>query len=268
MSDVLAALEEVRKRAAELSSIASVGHAKNLAVADAQPLATAVAKQYFESVREELELVQRRVTLSDEVDKLIQKLLSLAAKPSPKEVYRNTLDELDTRFLEALVDLMKARGTTLVLSPTERSILKTLEGMLPPSAASYQQALRDLSQSGGRVSWRGTGTELREVLRDVMDHLAPDDKVMATTGFTLEANQKGPTQRQKVRYILKARKSPSAAINVAEGSLNTVEESVAALARSTYQRGSVSTHTKTGDTEVRNLKRYVDALLAELLEVK
>jgi hypothetical protein len=49
--------------------------------------------------------------------------------------------------------------------------------------------------------------------------------------------------------------------------LATVEESVAALARSAYQRGSVSTHTPTDGAEIRNMKRYIDALLAELLEV-
>ena len=138
--------------------------------------------------------------------------------------------------------------------------------MLPGSAASYEQVLRDMS-GGARVSWRGTATELREVLRDVMDHLAPDDKVMASPGFRLEPDQKGPTQKQKVRFILRARKSSSAAMEVAEGSLSTVDEAVVALARSTYRRGSVSTHTPTDSKEVKNLKRYTDALLAELLEV-
>jgi hypothetical protein len=59
----------------------------------------------------------------------------------------------------------------------------------------------------------------------------------------------------------------SAAVAVAETSLLTVEEAVASLARSTYQRGSVSTHTASNGSEIRSLKRYVDALLAELLEV-
>jgi hypothetical protein len=108
---------------------------------------------------------------------------------------------------------------------------------------------------------------LREVLRELIDHLAPDEKVMAATGFQLEESLKSPTQKQKVRFILRARRKPTAAVSVAEASLATVEEGVAMLARSTYQRGSVSTHTPTDGSEIRNLKRYTDALLAELLEI-
>jgi hypothetical protein len=46
-----------------------------------------------------------------------------------------------------------------------------------------------------------------------------------------------------------------------------VDESIAALARSTYTRGSASTHATTDASEIRKLKRYVDALLEELLEI-
>ena len=139
----------------------------------------------------------------------------------------------------------------------------TLAKMLPRAAASYEQVLRDIAE-GGRVSWRGTSAELIEALREVMDHLAPDDKVSAAPGFQLETGQTGPTQRQKVRFILKARGSRGTA--VAEGSL-AIDEAVASLARSAYQRGSVSTHAAPDVSEVRKLKRYVDALLAELLEI-
>ena len=101
----------------------------------------------------------------------------------------------------------------------------------------------------------------------MMDHLAPDEQVRAAPGFQLEGGRTGPTQRQKVRFILKARRSGSAAVATAEASLDTIDEAVAGLARSTYQRGAVSTHVPTTGKEVRSLKRYVDALLAELLEV-
>lgn len=105
---------------------------------------------------------------------------------------------------------MKARGSPrLILSQTERAIVETLGRMLPPSSASYEQALRDIAQ-GGRVSWRGTATELREVLRELIDHLAPDDTVLASPGSQLEQGQRSPTQKQKVRFILRARRSSSA----------------------------------------------------------
>ena len=39
------------------------------------------------------------------------------------------------------------------------------------------------------------------------------------------------------------------------------------MARSLYDRGSLATHVVTTRKEVRQLKLYVDALLAELLEI-
>ena len=101
----------------------------------------------------------------------------------------------------------------------------------------------------------------------MIDHLAPDEEVMASSGFQLEKGQTRPTQRQQVRFILRARRNSRAAVGVAEASLATVDEAVATLARSTYQRGSVSTHTGSTSKEIKNVKRYVDALLGELLEI-
>jgi hypothetical protein len=204
--------------------------------------------------------------LTEEIDWVIQGILELASMSREKESYAGHISELRPYLLEATVDLMKSRGSPrLVLSQLEGAILETLLRMLPATSASYEQALRDLAERG-RISWRGTATELREVLRDVIDHLAPDGKVTSAPGFQFERGQTGPTQKQKVRYILRARRSSTAAVSVAETTLHTVDEAVAALARSTYTRGSVSTHTPTNGTEIRSLKRYVDALLAELLE--
>jgi hypothetical protein len=236
-------------------------------VADAQPVARAIATTYFESVRSDLDPVKSRAGLVEEIDFVIQQILQLAGGPREKQAYIGQLNELRPYLMEATIDLMKARGTPrLVLSQTERVILDTLAALLPSCAASYEQALRDIAQ-GARVSWRGTATELRETLRQVIDHLAPDDQVSVAAGFQLEAGQNRPTQKQKVRYILRARRSSSAAVTVAQASLDTVEEAVATLARSTYRRGSVSTHVGSTGREIKSLKRYVDALLGELLEV-
>jgi hypothetical protein len=267
MADALSALDEMNGHIASLSNAAMSGRSKYLAVAKAQPIARAIATIYFESIRSDLDAIKSRGGLVDEIDFVVQQILQLASSPREKQAYIGQLNELRPYLLEASLELMKSRSTArLVLSQTERSILETLAALLPSGAASYEQALRDIAL-GARVSWRGTATELRETLRDVIDHLAPDVKVSAAPNFQLETDQKQPTQRQKVRFILRARRSSGAAVAVAESSLNTVEEAVAALARSTYQRGSVSTHTATTGKEIKSLKRYVDALLAELLEV-
>jgi hypothetical protein len=266
MSEALVALEHLSDCVNSLADVAKAGRGKTLPVATAQPLARSIARTYFESVRPALVEVQHRSGLTEEIDFVIQALLSLATANREKSAYSGQAAELTPLLLEATVDIMKAAASAvLVLSQTERAILSTLQHMLPVAAASYEQGLRDLT-AGDRVSWRGTGTELREVLREVIDHLAPDDQVRAAPGFQLEDGQRGPTQRQKVRFVLRARRSSSAAVTVAEASLTTVDEAVATLARSTYQRGSVTTHSRANSLEIRNLKRYVDALLAELLE--
>jgi Predicted pPIWI-associating nuclease len=267
MADALAALDEMNKHIASLSRAANSGRAKHLAVSEAQPIARAIATTYFELVRTDLDAVKSRGGLVDEIDFVVQQILQLASSQREKQAYIGQLNELRPYLLEATIDLMKSRGNDrLVLSQTERAILDTLSSLLPSCAASYEQALRDITQ-GARVSWRGTATELRETLREVIDHFAPDDKVSTAPNFQLETGQTRPTQKQKVRYIMRARRSPGSAVTVAEASLDTMDEAVASLARSTYQRGSVSTHVGTTSKGGRSLKRYVDALLAELLEI-
>jgi len=267
MNDALTTLDQISEDVTKLAASIDSSRGKSVPLPAVQPIARAIARAYFESVRPELQAVQNRAGLVDEIDFVLQGILQLATAPREKVAYLGHIAELRPYLMEATIDLMKARGSPrLVLSQTERAIVETLGRMLPASSASYEQALRDIAQ-GGRVSWRGTATELREVLRDVIDHLAPDDKVLASPGFQLEQGQRTPTQKQKVRFILRARRSSSAAVSVAQASLETVEGAVAILARSTYQRGSVSTHKSSSGAEIRSLKRYVDALLAELLEV-
>jgi hypothetical protein len=52
-----------------------------------------------------------------------------------------------------------------------------------------------------------------------------------------------------------------------ELAVSMVEELGATIARSTYTRGSMSAHGVGSAKEVRQLKMYVDAVLAELLEI-
>jgi hypothetical protein len=267
MTDALTALEKLSEDTGILANAVSRLRTKLVSPTVVQPTARIMARSYFEFVRPELQAVQQRAGLVDEIDFVLQTILLLATVPREKDAYLGQLAELRPYLMEATIDFMKARGASrLLLSQIERAILETLGKMLPLTSASYEQALRDLSQMS-RVSWRGTANELREVLREVIDHLAPDGKVTAAAGFQLEQGQSAPTQKQKVRFILRARRSSSIAVTVAEASLATVEDSIANLARTTYQRGNASAHTAVDGSEIRKLKRYVDALLAELLEI-
>ena len=144
--------------------------------------------------------------------------------------------------------------------------MSTLAGLVPSAGLSYEQACIDL-RSVSRRSYRGAAAELREALREVLDHLASDRDVTAQSGFKLEADQKKPTMKQKVRFILVSRGKGKTQTAPAENSTSLVEERVGALARSVYDRSSLSTHVGTTKQEVQQVKAYVDVVLTELLEI-
>jgi hypothetical protein len=137
--------------------------------------------------------------------------------------------------------------------------------ILPSAAISYQQVIADISNS--RVSYKGSIAELREVLREVLDYLAPDVDVLTVPGFKLEKDRSGPTMKQKVRFILKNRKKTASAIDAPENAAALVDEGIAKLARATYDRGSLSAHTTASREEAMSIKRYLDSVLCELLEI-
>jgi hypothetical protein len=154
---------------------------------------------------------------------------------------------------------------TDAFSHAERIVLDAMtERGLACAAACYVQALRDIAQPN-RVSWRGVAAEFREVLREVIDHLAPDEQVRAVPDFRPEGKDGRPSQTQRVVFALRTRRASDVAIKSDRQALSIVEEMIARLARSTDDRGSISTHNATDAAEVRTIQGYVDALLGELL---
>ncbi|HZR73097.1 hypothetical protein [Bradyrhizobium sp.] len=153
-------------------------------------------------------------------------------------------------------------------SENDQKILATLLDLVPSAALSYEQALMDMAQAD-RVSWRGAAHELREALREVLDRFAsPAD--MEKAGVRKEKNKRGDeiyTMKQKVRFILKNREYNETESAVPENAVNLVEEVIASMTRSTYDRGSLSAHQERGKKECQQVKRYVDVMLHELLEL-
>ena len=78
----------------------------------------------------------------------------------------------------------------VVAMPTERLISDTLSAILPATAASYEQCLLDLG-GPSRRSYRGVAHEMREVLRETLDHLAPDPDVMAEANVQRQLELRG-----------------------------------------------------------------------------
>lgn len=231
----------------------------------------AFVQTYFRAARPDLARVGINTSVADTQ---MQRLLELANHNSSISQYKTTIATLRTEIgkieaetITAMSDLA-VRGQSQQVSVIESRVLSTLGGMLPSTARSYQQVLLDLA-ADGRVSYRGTATELREILRETLDYLAPDKDVMAADGFQLEKDRPKPTMAQKARYILRKRGVAKNSIEVPRKSIEIVETTVSTLVRSTYDRGSIDTHTSTGIDKpgVQQLKMYVDSVLGELLEI-
>lgn len=232
-------------------------------------------KEYFRVLRPELAVY--KIDTSG-LDLLMQDLMRMANAHTSKKTYKNTLGEIREILMEmettrehTASDILirsKTRGELINQSVIEnKSIIEMLEKTVPTAAVSYRQALGDLQIS--RSSYRGTVAELREVLREVLDYLAPDDEVKNVQGFKLEEGAKNPTMRQKVRFILKNRNKSATAIEAPEEAASIVDEGIAKLVRATYNRGSLSTHIQGGgQAEAIQIKRYLDTVLCELLEIK
>ena len=237
--------------------------------------AKSIVQQYFRQTRPYLTGIQFSADDLNDLDAEMQSLLRLSNGSNRKQSYAGLLKRA-RRHLHSIeaareVRLGEASNTVdtihqLTLSAVETRILETLNRLIPSAAASYEQAILDLNSSD-RLSFRGTANELRETLREVLDHLAPDSEVTQASGFKLEAGQNKPTQKQKVRHILRARRLPRTAIKVPEDAVSLAEELTASVARSTYERSSISTHITTAKQEVQRMKMYIESVLADLLEI-
>jgi hypothetical protein len=226
-------------------------------------------QHYFRQVRPHLLQLNIGDAKIDQFDWITQYIVRLTSRGNRKSTYLRRLRELtDLRGdVEGDIEIRSASAVqpaTRLTTATESAIMTTSDQVLPSSSLSYKQVLQDLGDQQ-RVSYRGTAAELREVLRELLDHLAPDEEVLKTT--KLEKDQKHPTMKQKTMFILKARGVGDTVRKPAEDAVAAVEDSVGSLARSVYNRGSLSTHIATTRREVLTFKGYADAVLADLLQI-
>lgn len=247
------------------------GHGELVNALQTREQAKAAVQHYFRQVRPHLIELSIDTAKIEELDSICQHLLKLASTTSRRSTYRKCVralkdlrNEVETR-IEINATRVGARSSTRLVTATEAAILATLERIIPSTALSYRQVLQDLAEPQ-RVSYRGTAAEVREVLRELLDHLAPDEDVLKS-GVKIEKGLNGPTMKQKATFILKARGVGESTRKTAQDAVEAVQDSVGALARSVYTRGSISTHVVTTKNEVLTLKGYADAVLADLLQI-
>lgn len=202
------------------------------------------------------------------LDTFAQQLLELTHKHPATNKVASLLKQIvsHSRQIDVYITVNQSNHSGQDLNATDTRIIETLEKLVPSAALSYRQALTDLTIPT-RLSWRGPATDLRESLRELLDYLAPDEDVTSVSNFKLEPDTKGPTMKQKVRYILSKRGVSRSASAVPEGAAASVDEALGAFVRSLYTRTSVSTHTPTDKAEVARIRDWVRVTLCELLEI-
>lgn len=245
--------------------------ARNINAAGLRKQARDVVIEYFREIRPALQRLGVGDATIEALDFEMQNLIGLSTGKNSKASYLKSVRRIRSKRksletgLEFLIGAEKPVAK-IRIGNVEASILSTLESMLPSAAASYRQVLADVQETN-RNSCRGTAAELREVVREVLDHLAPDVDVTSAPGFKLEPNLKGPSMKQKVRFILRARKTGDSARQTAEDSVQHLDDNVGSIGRAVYVRGSTDVHTSRPLEEIRNFKLYADAVLGELLSI-
>jgi hypothetical protein len=227
-----------------------------------------IAQLYFRRIRQLLEPFHLD-ELVEPLSVAFEALLILSEGRNNASSYKTHTRSI-RKLIPRVTSQLEVRGgiSASVVSPseTDQKILSTLTALLPSAAQSYQQALSDLADPN-RLSFRGPAHELRESLREVLDHLAPDTDVTKAPHFKLEKDRPKPTMKQKVRFILMARGRKATEAATPEHAANTIDALIADMTRSTYDRASMSAHTESGKKSVQQLKRYVDVIFHDLLEL-
>jgi hypothetical protein len=229
---------------------------------------------YFRDFRGLVVGVFRDTDSLESYDEDWQQLIRLAHGNSPKTRYEKlvrrlvkTTKEINVINHSAVTTAPAIVASELTYSQAEEILLATLDNLLPSAAASYRQGLSDIASSTLRHSYRGTAAEFREAFRETLDHLAPDKDVMEQPWFKSEKDQKLPTMKQKVKFVLSSRGKNRTQRIAAEKTVDLIEALSGDIARAIYNRASLSTHVETTKQEVEQLKRYMDAVFFDLLEI-
>lgn len=249
------------------------GKAVNVNDQSSKDRAIELATRYFGNIRPQV------VSVGGENERLLhhderwQQLVRLAHGKNARRTYLRTIDALRKQLTEFNISVLTtpvvqhAQATANApLSSEETLILETLEALVPSAAASYRQGLSDLV-GPERLSYRGTAAEFRESLRETLDHLAPDGDVEAQDWYRPAEGQKQPTMKQKTRYILTSRGQNRTQRGSAEKMFGLIEELSGEVMRAVYNRASLATHVHQSKVEVQQIKRYVDTVLFDILEI-
>jgi recombinational DNA repair protein RecR len=135
----------------------------------------------------------------------------------------------------------------------------------------YCQVCKDLRDQS-RLAWTSDAHELRDILANVLRTLAPTEEVEAQKWYKLERDANGPTQAQRVKFILLqnqpanvSKASAKEAAKNAEDEIEHIDVLVSKIVRSTYKTGSRLAHSNATHRDCVGLLLHFDALMFSLL---
>jgi hypothetical protein len=137
-----------------------------------------LVQYYFRDARPSA--VNTGITETDlqKIDDILQDLNKLALGNNRKSSYLTCITACRKLVATISVQRHKLVGisaftpakSAVGITPQQQNIMETLNAMLPLAARSFGQVLNDLADTS-RISFRGPAVELRELLREVIDHL-------------------------------------------------------------------------------------------------
>lgn len=262
LRDFIADVERVRKQV-------SIGQSIEVTSQKQRTQLQQLVDCYFRDVRPSVLSHTASSDFINEIDIEMQDLLVCSHKRTKRSLLKKKLSSVKKKLiqLETYNVVLVGRGSSSALDLVDERIIEILQRLLPSAALSYEQALLDLA-GPQRKSWRGPATDLREALRETLDHLAPDKDVTSQPGYKPEHDAKGPTMKQKVRFILHKRGTSKTLSETPENAVDSIETAIGSFVRSVYRRSSVSTHTPTVRDEVLRVRDWVRIVLCELLEIR
>lgn len=146
-----------------------------------------------------------------------------------------------------------------------QDILEALREISVPLANSYLQIIAEF-EDDSRITWDGTAHQIRELLRKLLDLLAPTDLVEKQNWYKEGDGLSGPTQKQRVKYILSIKNAGSKEQAVVQN-IVLIEDKIGNLVRDTYQRASDAAHRSKDKTEAFRILRYFEAFAYDLLNI-
>ena len=197
--------ETLQNKLAALKSRLAKCRSVNVNTANVKDAARDTVRLYFRFCRPRLIQIGIQDETLNDFDSGFQHLLKLANGNNPLRRYKSEVSSLLSA--KTVIDLEREQriGENLArkgipktfLSDQEMVILKTLQETAPGAALSYRQACIDLA-APDRTAFRGTANELRETLRELLDHLAKDEDVLNQPNFKLEPGRTTPIRHGKM----------------------------------------------------------------------